>query len=294
MIIDFHVHIIRREFHADEILEAYLEPLKELEALLPRNDDELALWSNSENDHERLLESMDASGIDVSVALPIDWGMIGTTHATLEHYMDWLFEGCQSHDRIIPFMGLDPRRPDARELLDRICRRWEPKGMKVYPPTGFRPDDPDIRWLWDELDDRSMIVVSHTGAAWGPLYKDLAHPKYFDPVAEAHPDLVIVLAHLGGEYHDEMWDVVERHDNIYTDISALQGWLPRRRDMVLQRLRSVAERIPERALLGTDWALFELNYPNQLFMNWLRDEDWASPSVSNAILGGNAQRILGL
>ena len=46
-------------------------------------------------------------------------------------------------------------------------------------------------------------------------------PRLIEPVATRHPNLRIVLAHLGHPYEGECIAVIRKHENVYADISAL-------------------------------------------------------------------------
>jgi predicted TIM-barrel fold metal-dependent hydrolase len=72
------------------------------------------------------------------------------------------------------------------------------------------------------------------------------------------PDLKVIIAHLGGKYRSETYELCVKQANCYTDISVLQGWLPSDPDTCLSRPREVAEKAPDRASFGTDFPLFDL------------------------------------
>jgi predicted TIM-barrel fold metal-dependent hydrolase len=50
-------------------------------------------------------------------------------------------ENPQFKDRLIPFLGVDPRRPDIRNYLNQVGKGKLFAGIKVYPPNGFSPCD---------------------------------------------------------------------------------------------------------------------------------------------------------
>jgi predicted TIM-barrel fold metal-dependent hydrolase len=44
-------------------------------------------------------------------------------------------------ERLIPFLGVDPRRSDIKKYLDQVGKGKLFAGIKVYPPNGFSPMD---------------------------------------------------------------------------------------------------------------------------------------------------------
>jgi predicted TIM-barrel fold metal-dependent hydrolase len=140
-------------------------------------------------------------------------------------------------------------------LVEKYVKKFDARGVKVYPPTGWRPDEERIKPFWKLLDDHALVVVTHSGAVWGPLNEELSRPSFYSPVLQRHERLKLVIAHMGGKFREEMFPLLATYHNAYTDCSALQGWLPSNPEMVVSRLKEAAERIPDRIFFGTDWPL---------------------------------------
>jgi predicted TIM-barrel fold metal-dependent hydrolase len=294
VIIDTHVHIELREFLPEEVMKAYLDGLNILKSMVDWGIEEDYVWPHYKVGAEEILATMDAGGVDKCVALPLDFGLIGEVKKGVREYNEWAFEQCSTTDRIIPFMGIDPSRRDAVEILEDLTRKHDPKGVKVYPATGWYPYWERLEAFWKAVDDHGLIAVTHAGAAWGPLADHYCHPIFFQEVAERYEDAVFIIAHLGGKWRSEMYDLIERLDNVYADCSALQGWLPGSPEMAIARLKEMAERIPDRALFGSDFPLFEWNYSTQQWVRFVLDSDWGNEAVKEKVLSGNARRILGV
>jgi predicted TIM-barrel fold metal-dependent hydrolase len=164
-------------------------------------------------------------------------------------------------DQVIPFAAVDPRHPDIVESTIRLIEDRRFRGLKLYPPTGYHPNDPAIRPLYDYAERHNLPVLTHcsrpasvqyrgaptlqmeldpnTGERLNLGTKDLltyfTDPDAYLPVLEGHADLRICLAHFGGagdwrRYIEEPWDF--QHD------STNQSWLAK----ILDMLRS--ERYP--------------------------------------------------
>lgn len=291
MIIDTHVHLWKRSMYPDVIMDAYLEPLVLLDALYFQGgpEGEGKDWLTSETDESDLINDMKVARIDKSVILPLDFGMVGPTKKGVEDFNDWIFEACSRYpDKLLPFIGVDPQRGElSLRLVEKYVKSHDAKGVKVYPPTGWRPDEERVAPFWKLIDDLGLVVVTHSGAVWGPLNEELSRPSYYKPVLEKHQNLKLVVAHLGGKYRDEMYDLLGRFENAFTDCSALQGWLPSNPEMVVARLKEVAERIPERVFFGTDWPLFELAFSQPSFIELIQSSSWGNEEMKDRLFSLN-------
>ncbi|OPY31343.1 MAG: Amidohydrolase [Methanomassiliicoccales archaeon PtaU1.Bin124] len=277
----------------DSILRSYLEPLLALGDIIDLNLDKEMDWPMSQAGPEDLVEQMATAGIDRSVLLPLDWGMVEEPKIGVEAYNDWVFESSSVYpDKLIPFIGVDPQRKDACRLLVKYIKKFDARGVKVYPATGWYPEEERLRPFWDLVDDHGLIVVTHAGASWGPLDEKYNHPLMFQKVLEDHPRMRLVVAHLGGMFRDEMYHLLEACPNAYADCSALQGWLPSNPEVALERLREAGKRIPDRVLFGSDWPIFDLAYCHAYWRGFVSDEPWASDEVKAKLLGENFLRLM--
>lgn len=299
MRIDAHVHIWHRNWLPDQAVRLYLEPLQKLKDLGLddvfdfRLDNEIP-FDDYDTPMYEYTSGMDANRLDYEVVLAIDFGLVNEGRMTLDEYMGWLFDKCSCDDRFIPFIGIDPNRKSAIDDLNRLTKRHSPKGIKMYPATGFYPDDPKYDPFWDAVDDLGLIVNTHAGMALAPLDEKYCHPSMMRRVAERHPDTKFIIAHLGGKFHDELFPLMDACDNIYTDCSALQGWFYEDKDMIYRRLRDTMSRYPERVVFGTDIPLYEFSLSTTEFIRFILEGDWGTEKMKDDLLGNNMARILGL
>jgi predicted TIM-barrel fold metal-dependent hydrolase len=294
MIIDTHVHIWKRTMYPDVIMDSYLEPLVLLDALyFSGGPQEGKDWLTAETDEKELLQNMEVAKIDRSVVLPLDFGLVGPTKKTVEEFNDWVFERASVYpDKIIPFIGVDPQRGElALRLLEKYVKGFDARGVKVYPPTGYFPNEARIDPFWKLVDEYGMAVVTHSGAVWGPLDENFSRPSYYREVLDKYHDLKLIIAHLGGKFREEMFPLVEAYDNAYTDCSALQGWLPSAPEGALARLKEVAQRIPQKVFFGTDWPLFELAYSQPYWVEFVKTQPWGSEEMKERLFSGNFLRM---
>lgn len=298
MIIDAHMHMWNRLMLPDLAIQTYLEPLRRFKEMYGGMfdmglDDEMP-FSDYDEKIEAAIESLDKNGIDYGVVLATDFELVGGDRMTNEEYMEWLFQRCSVDDRFIPFVSVDPNRRDAVDMIGRFVNRYDPKGIKMYPATGFYPNDERMDAYWDAVDDLGLVVVTHAGMALPPLDEKYCHPSYFAAVADRHPDMKIVIAHLGGKFHQELCPLMDGRPNVFTDCSAQQGWMPDDNDVVVDRLRTVAGRFPDRVVFGTDFPLYDERIPAGRFIRLIRESDWGTEKMKEDLLGNNMARVLGL
>jgi predicted TIM-barrel fold metal-dependent hydrolase len=299
MRIDSHVHIWHRKMLPDLAIKNYMAPMLEyadqFDGFMDFDlDADSPFWDYSAPTEE-LTESMNVNRIDRSIVLATDFELVGEGRMTNYEYTEWLHGMCSKDDRLEMFIGVDPNRgASGLEMMERFAKKYEPRGIKVYPATGFYPDDEKHSKYWELIDDMGLVVVTHAGMALPPLDEKYCHPLNITAVAEKYPDMKIVIAHLGGKFHNELYELMDRCDNVYTDCSALQGWLPSEPDIVISRLRETAGRYPKRVVFGTDFPLYDTHYSTMQFIRLIDEGDWGTERMKEDLLGNNMAKILGI
>ena len=298
MRIDAHVHMWERRSLPDLAVKNYLAPVKMLDDLGLKDafdfklDDPDFPFPDYDEKVEMYTEVMDANNIDRMIILPIDFGLVNEHRMTNDEYMEWTMQRCSTDDRFVPFISVDPNRQDAVEMLNRYFRRYSPKGIKVYPATGWYPDDPKFDDFWRTIDDMGLIVTTHTGMALPPLDERYCHPSRLDRVAGRYPDMKIIVAHLGGKFHGELFPLMDAHDNVYSDCSALQGWWAEDKSMIYKRLHDCVTRYPDRIVYGSDIPIYEFAVSSFQFIRLINDGDWGTEKMKTDLLGDNMARLL--
>ena len=165
-----------------------------------------------------------------------------------------------AHDpaRLIGFLSVDPTQPDWETDLERGHQELGLRGIKLLPMyAGFSPDDPSLEPLWTYAEKHGLPVLLHTGTtfiAQAPLAFTL--PRLIEPVAEKHPSVKIILAHLGHPYEGECIATIRKHDNVYADVSALhyRPWQLYNSLMLAQEYG-----VWHKVLFGTDFPFTSVN-----------------------------------
>ncbi len=125
--------------------------------------------------------------------------------------------------QLIGFLSLDPTQPGWERELSVGHQELGLRGIKLMPMyAGFRPDDERLTPLWQYAEKHQLPVLLHTGTTFisqAPLECTL--PRHLDPVAARHPEVRMILAHLGHPYEGECVAVIRKHPHVYADLSAL-------------------------------------------------------------------------
>ena len=298
MLIDAHVHMWNRKTLPDQAILSYLEPILKfqdtyghlfdlgLEDGMPFPDYEVPV--------DTIIDIMDRNSMDGMVVLATDFELVGGNRMSLDEHMDWLFQRCSVDDRFHPFIGVDPNRPDAPAIIERLVKRYSPIGIKMYPAVGFYPDEERMDAYWRMVDDLGLLVVTHAGMALEPLDEKYCHPSMMQKVAERYPDTNFIIAHLGGKYHEELFPLMEACDNVYADCSALQGWVPNDITMIRRRLDDSLSRFPDRIVFGSDFPLYDEMFSMKQFIEEIDKRDWESDRVRDDFFGGTMARLMGI
>jgi len=131
-------------------------------------------------------------------------------------------------EQVIPFMAIDPRRPNLFELVKKYTDLGF-GGFKLYPPLGYYPFDERLDEVYAFAEAEGLPVITHcspggiywrgkitpdmlvhpktgktlTGRNNAEFARNFTHPANYEYVFEKFPKLKVCLAHFGGT---EEWD----------------------------------------------------------------------------------------
>jgi predicted TIM-barrel fold metal-dependent hydrolase len=257
-------------------------------------------------DGRKTLARMDEAGCDVSVMMPMDRGLPYNDEGlvSITDRNEGCYELTQLHPgRLSSFCGVDPRRPYAADLLRRGLREWGMKGLKLYPPTGFYPDDEIVYPLYKICAEHDVPVLFHQGHSGGRLRSRYAHPMYVDTVAADFPELRLVLGH-GGQiqgWGHEALAVAIYKTNVHIEFSLWQHWASV--DELVQTFVWIRDRIGiDRLIFGSDMTNVEVSLTLKqwvdtvkMFPEWAKQRGYRlSADEIDLVLGGNAARAYNL
>lgn len=282
MIIDFHTHTF-----PDKIAASALEKLSKASHIRPFSDGTAVGLSDSAR----------TAGVDMSIVLPV-----ATSPKQVEHINDFAAKTNESTDEtgLFSFGCIHPDYPEWSAELERI-KALGLKGIKIHPVyQGVDIDDPRFLRILSKAGELGLIVVTHAG--WDIGFPGVMHcsPEMtLRAIKQAGP-VKLVLAHMGGW---RQWDKVEEllaDQPIWFDTSFSTGSLTPLDDGFYASadlpmlgetdfLRMVRAIGVDRVLFGTDspWSnqAEEIERIKSLPL---------TEAERDAIIGGNAQRLLGI
>jgi hypothetical protein len=217
---------------------------------------------------DKLIEALDTAEIELGdvyhmCVFALDLGSAFPMEVTIEELNNWVVKQAQQDPggRIIPFACIDPGRDIALEEARRCVLELGVRGFKLYPPTGFYPNDPKILLFYEEVlklqqeTKRTIPVLFHQGFSFSG--SKFAQPIYLEEIAfRFKPDLKIIIAHAGIPWVDVAVSIAALHHNVYLDIALygdLYGFWPEMHMQFFGRAKRAG--ILKRTLFGSDWPL---------------------------------------
>ncbi len=261
-----------------------------------------AYW---DRDGSVLIAEMDEAGINKTVIVPLDLGIeLGEARVPIETVNEIYAEVSSRYpDRIISFVGVDPRRKNAVEIFERGIRHWRMKGLKLDPAAGFYPNDKICYPLYEKASELGVPALFHTGSTIPPFRNKYTQPIYLDDVSLDFPELTIIAAHMGFGWWPELASMIAKRTNLITDISGWQQNALRHFPTFAKTLREMMHLVgADNMLFGTDGPSFRLyNLPNKQWAQMIRDLPKEAPqgiefteSEIELLMGKSAQRHLKL
>ncbi|HXV86754.1 MAG TPA: amidohydrolase family protein [Gemmatimonadales bacterium] len=180
------------------------------------------------------------------------------------------------------------RERDLRELADFLSAGLV-KGLKLYPGyEPYYPHDPRLKVVYDLAEEFGVPVMIHCGDTYSPGGKlKYAHPLEVDEVAVDHPNVKLVICHLGNPWLVDCMEVVYKNHNVYADFSGLvlgeftEAFEDYMEEQIAEVILYAGE--PGRFLYGSDWPICSMkSYVEFVRQLKLRDQDRHSIMYENA------------
>ena len=279
MIIDFHTHILPPSL------------IKHRDRYLARDATLGTLFADSRAPvatAEELVAAMDEAQVDMAVTLGMGW----TSPEIAREVNDYLLESAARYPRrLVAFCSVNPVWGEQALHEVERCARLGAKGVgELHPDTqGFDLSAPQVMEpLMDMLRSYRLVMLTHASEPVGHQYagKGTTTPSVLMGLIKQFPDVPIVCAHWGGglPFYALMPEVRAALGNTYFDTAASPFLYQPQVFSVVARLVG-----PDSILMGSDYPLIKpQRLIRQVTTASLTDEE------QQAILGGNAQRLLGL
>ena len=305
LIIDSHAHIFDRVkgvigrgavepqtfgklMFGDGTIKRFMPPLAEKTAFLP----------------EMLLEEMDYIGVDKAVLLqgPLYGDMNNYVHEAVKRWPD----------RFVGAAYFDPWLKDSKSTFNFLVEDMGFKIIKMelsedcgyaglYP--GMSLNDLHIKWMWEDIESRRLVVVLDLGPIGGKAYQTDAVKE----ILENHPDLKMVITHLcyppikaqNDEQLHRLWReqvLLARRPNVYLDLASLPAHAKDEDYPYLSACKFIHKAVE---LVGVDKLLWGSDIPGLLtvatysqLLDYIRKHcEFLSQSDKAKILGENALQV---
>ena len=254
------------------------------------------------NYHEQTRVSLDESLDNLQEAMAeagVGYSLVLTSYIVSEHRPGTaaVVKAVEKIDNLGVVAGisyLNYRQRDLRELADFLGAGLV-KGLKLYPGyEPFYPHDPRLKVVYDLAEEFNVPVMIHTGDTYTPTGKlKYALPLEVDEVAVDHPNVSIVICHLGNPWLVDCMEVVYKNRNVYADFSGLilGEFTEAFEDYMEEQISEVILYAGERRkfLYGSDWPICSMkSYVD--FVKQLK----LSPADLDAIMYENARSLFRL
>jgi uncharacterized protein len=214
---------------------------------------------------------------------------------------------------------LYPHKPDMAEWLNTWAVEFAARTPEAIASATFFPEPSAGRYVAEAIEDGAQLFKAHVQVGGYDPRSDLLEPVYgllaeagvplvmhcgsgptpgaftgpgpMGEVLARHPELTLIVAHMGSPEYAEFLDLVDRYPRVYLDTTMVftdfLSDIARFPAELLPRLLSAGDRI----LLGTDFPSIPYKYVTQLDALAKLDlgDDWL-----RAVCYHNPVRLLGL
>jgi len=307
MIIDVHYHIMPRlpkaaaEHTAQHAIQAAKIMRKKInpETIVKKAID---TWEDPTGD--RLLAAMEESGVDLTVICMVDNASNPALKSeNMQRGNKIAADIAQKYpDRVMALAGIDPRRPEAPDMMRQCLEEYGMKGLKYHPDNGYHPAGPESYEVLKVLVENNGILLTHTSPLPPPSQCKFAEPGLLADLAVDFPDLKVIAAHMG-YVNWRPWAALALHQpNLYGDLAMWVSFALGNYERFCHELRAIIDYAGvSKILFGTDDPIYNTIAPTKDWIKLLRDLPENAPEgiiftdeEITAILGGNAAILLGL
>jgi predicted TIM-barrel fold metal-dependent hydrolase len=231
------------------------------------------------NDHGAVLDALAVAGITEAWHLPYAHRpgiAAGLNIASAELVSTWRGH----HVSLVGGIAVHPGDESPERLVADAIDVHGLRVVKLHCSVGaFDVDDPRLEQMWELVASRSVPVVVHAGHEVSGQTR-AGELEGIARVAARFPAAPIVIAHAAHPDTAAAIALVERHDNVYVDLT------PRVVDLV-DVADDVLERVSERVLFGSDLP----NTAVTIAANLTRLAGLTT-TTRTAIASGNAHRLV--
>jgi predicted TIM-barrel fold metal-dependent hydrolase len=307
MIIDVHYHLFPKlsERIVRNLAQSAIHQAKEMG--IEVNPEELikkvsGTWPDPSG--EGVLAIMEDAGIDLTLICMVDNAGITQIKAENIQKGNKIIGDIarKNPGRIMALAGVDPRRPEAPDMLKQCFEEYGVRGLKYHPDDGYYPCGPDSYKLLEVLVKYNGILLTHTSPLGPPSRSKYAEALELSDLAVDFPELKVIAAHMGMINWRPWASLAARQPNLYGDLAMWDHYAFTRYNLFCRDLRDLLDYAGKsKVLFGTDNPMNSAVVPTKTLIKLLKDLPEKAPAgicfteeEVNRILGGNASALLGL
>lgn len=308
MIIDVHYHLFPRipDRLVRSLAKSAIRLAREMgKDLNPEDIVKKASETWPDPEGERVVATMEDAGIDLTLICMVDNASIPQLKPeNMQRGNRIIGDIARKYPgRVMALAGVDPRRPEAPDMLKQCFEEYGVRGLKYHPDDGYDPCGPESYKLLEVLVDHKGILLTHTSPLSPPSRNKFSEPMMLTDLAVNFPELKVIAAHMGGMINWRPWgSLAAQQPNLYGDLAMWDHFALTRYNLFCRELRDVLDLVgPSKVLFGTDNPIPSTVEPTRNLIQLLKDLPSNAPDgltftseEVDAILGGNAARLLGL
>jgi predicted TIM-barrel fold metal-dependent hydrolase len=195
-------------------------------------------------------------------------------------------------DRLVGFGSLHPDSDyNLEDEYEKGINDYGFKGFKLYPHSGFYPDDERMNRVYEKGEKDGIVFLFHTGIKDTPsMNMKYNNPIALDNLAAKYPELKIVMAHCGYPWVEKAIQIAFCNFNVFLEISGLLHFelfsnAPIVKDTLIRILNHVT--LNEKTIFGTDGPR-----PTEKNLKMIREADYISDEDKKRLLGDTADWLL--
>ncbi|MFX1257201.1 MAG: amidohydrolase family protein [Promethearchaeota archaeon] len=308
MIVDVHCHLIPYSMTPERVnmLIKEILPIAKImgidvykETLIHKAQE---LWGDV--DGSKMIKIMNESGIDFAIICNVDNANIETATVDKVQEINKRVGNIAKKypDRLMALAGVDPRRPEALDMLKQCFEKFGMRGLKYHGDDGYDPSGPESYVLLDYLEKNDGILLTHTGPLPPPSRLKFADPMLLSDIGVDFPNLKVIAAHMG-LINWRPWALLAAvQPNLYGDLAMWNSYAYGKFELFCRELRDIIDYAGvEKILFGSDCPIYDVFLPVKAFIEIIKSLPKKAPKgikftdeEINAILGDNATKLLGL
>ena len=306
MIVDVHYHLIPIDLTPEMVKDGISDLLRIAKIMgIEPNEEELVQKASKlygDKEGKNLLKNRYKAGIDFTIVCHVDnaKGILNVDETKL--FNKAISDIANKYpNQLMAFAGVDPRRPEALDLLKQCFEEFGMKGLKYHPDDGYDPSGPESYLLLEYLEKKNGILLTHTGPLTGKRSK-YSDPLLLSDILVDFPNLKIIAAHMGQINWRPWAALAAHHPNLYGDLAMWGPYAFGKFNLFCRELRDIIDYVGvEQVLFGSDSPIFDIVLPVEDLIEKLKRLPEEAPNgikftkdEIDAILGGNAAKLLKL